>query len=191
MESWVFQEFRPDRILHSVTELLYVAASVAEESSGGKLGYPRRLFICNRSYYQKGGLKLIGNVSQNILPTVGLLHILFVFKKRQRWEEKGLTPRSIKFFVSFIKCMLVWIERWKWEFNGHQASKTCSRNILSGRTSDFHLYFYFSQPLDWSALPRLWVGGGGYTYKRKRRADQYILFYTIHFKMPSTPPPAD
>ncbi len=32
----------------------------------------------------RGGLKLIGNVSQNILPTVGLLHILFVFKKRQR-----------------------------------------------------------------------------------------------------------
>ena len=78
-----FQESRPGRILHSVTELLYVAASVAEESSGGKSGYPRSLFICNRSI-TRGGLKLIGNVSQNILPTVGLLHILFVFKKGQR-----------------------------------------------------------------------------------------------------------
>jgi hypothetical protein len=106
-------------------------------------------------------------------------------------RRKGLTPPSIKLFVSFIKCMLVWTERWKWEFNGHQASKTCSRNILSGRTSDFHLYFYFSQPLNWSALPRPWVGGGGYTYKRKRRAGRYILFYTIHFNMPSTPSTAD
>ncbi len=83
MESRVFQEFRPSRILHSVTELFYVAASMAEESSGGESGYPRSLFNCNRSI-TRGGLKLIGNVSQNILPTVGLLHILFVFKKRQR-----------------------------------------------------------------------------------------------------------
>jgi hypothetical protein len=51
-----FQEFRSGRNLHSVTELFYVAASVAEESSGGKSGYPRSLFICNRSYY-KGGSK--------------------------------------------------------------------------------------------------------------------------------------
>jgi hypothetical protein len=54
MELRVFQEFRPGRILHSVTELLYVAASVAEESSGGKSGYPRSLFICNGSYYKRG-----------------------------------------------------------------------------------------------------------------------------------------
>ncbi len=65
--------------LHSVTELFYVTARMVEESSGGKSGYPRSLFICNRSI-TKGGLKLIGNVSQNILPTVGLLHILFGFK---------------------------------------------------------------------------------------------------------------
>jgi hypothetical protein len=40
MESRVFQGFRPGRILYSVTELFYVAASVAGESSGGKIGVP-------------------------------------------------------------------------------------------------------------------------------------------------------
>ena len=77
-----FQEFRPGRNLHSMTELFYVTACMVEESSGGKSGYPRRLYICNR-FNTKRGLKLIGNVSQNILLTVGILHILFVSKKRQ------------------------------------------------------------------------------------------------------------
>jgi hypothetical protein len=34
-------------------------------------------------------------------------------------------------------------------------------------------------------------GGGGYAYKRERRADQYVLLYTIHFKIPSAPPTAE
>ncbi len=29
-------------------------------------------------------------------------------------------------------------------------------------------------------------GGGGYAYKRERRADHYILLYTIHLKISST-----
>lgn len=49
----------------------------------------RGVYLFATGLITNGGLKLIGNVSQNILPTVGLLHILFVFKKRQRWEEKG------------------------------------------------------------------------------------------------------
>jgi hypothetical protein len=106
-------------------------------------------------------------------------------------RRKGLTPPSITLFVSFIKCMLVWTERWKWEFNGHQASKTCSRNILSGRTSDFHLYFYFSQPLDWSALPRLWVGGGAIHIRGSGGRTSIYCFTLYIFKMPSTPPTAD
>ena len=111
MESRVFQEFRPGRILHSVTELLYVAASVAEESSGGKSGYPRSLFICNRSI-TRGGLKLIGNVSQNILPTVGLSTYIICVQVRTEMRKKRLTPPFID-LCSFIKCMLVWTERWK------------------------------------------------------------------------------
>ncbi len=66
-----------------MTELFYVTARMVEESSGGKSGYPQSLFICNKSI-TRGGLKLIGNILQNILPTVGALHILFVFKKEQR-----------------------------------------------------------------------------------------------------------
>ena len=54
MESRVFQEFRPGRILHSVTELLYVAASVAEESSGGKIGVPAEFIYLQQVLLQKG-----------------------------------------------------------------------------------------------------------------------------------------
>ena len=108
MESRVFQEFRPGRILHSVTELFYVAASVAEESSGGKSGYPRSLFICNRSI-TRGGLRLIGNVSQNILPTVGLSTYIICVQVRTEMRKKRLTPPFID-LGSFIKYMLVWTE---------------------------------------------------------------------------------
>ncbi len=82
-----FQEFRPGRNLHSATELFYVTASVVEESSRGKSGYPQSLYICNR-FITKGSLKLTGNVSQNILLTVGALYILFVSKERQDEKEK-------------------------------------------------------------------------------------------------------
>ncbi len=103
-----FQESRPGRNLHSVTNLFYVTASVAEESSGGKSGYPQSLFICNKSI-TKGGLKLIGNVSQNILLTVGALYILFV-SKEDKMRKKRLTPPFIDLLDSFIKCMLIWTE---------------------------------------------------------------------------------
>ena len=49
-----------------------------------EIGVPAEFIYLQQVLLQKGGLKLIGNVSQNILPTVGLLHILFVFKKGQR-----------------------------------------------------------------------------------------------------------
>ncbi len=49
-----------------------------------EIGVPAEFIYLQQVLLKKGGLKLIGNVSQNILPTVGLLHILFVFKKRQR-----------------------------------------------------------------------------------------------------------
>jgi hypothetical protein len=87
MESRVFQEFRPGRILHSVTELFYVTASMAEELSGGKSGYPRSLFICNRSI-TRGGLGLIGNVSQNILPTVGPSTYIICVQVRTEMRRK-------------------------------------------------------------------------------------------------------
>jgi hypothetical protein len=54
MESRVFQEFRPGRILYSVTELFYVAASVAEESSGGKIGVPAEFIYLQQVLLQKG-----------------------------------------------------------------------------------------------------------------------------------------
>ncbi len=96
-----------------------------------------------------------------------VFYIYYLCSRKDRNEKKRLTPPSIKLFVSFIKCMLVWTEKWKRECNGHQSSK------LRGPP------------------PSMSGGGGGYAYKRKRRADQYILFYTIHFRMPSTPPTAD
>jgi hypothetical protein len=34
--------------LHSMTELFYVTARMVEESSRGKSGYPRNLYICKR-----------------------------------------------------------------------------------------------------------------------------------------------
>jgi hypothetical protein len=70
-----------------VTELFYVTARMVEESSGGKSGYPRSLYFAT-GLFQKGGLKLIGNVLQNILLTVGALYILFVSKARQDEKEK-------------------------------------------------------------------------------------------------------
>ncbi len=103
-----FQGPRPGRNLHSVTELFYVTASVAEESSGGKSGYPRSLFICNRSI-TRGGLRLIGNVSQNILPTVGLSTYIICVQVRTEMRKKRLTPPFID-LGSFIKCMLIWTE---------------------------------------------------------------------------------
>jgi hypothetical protein len=85
-----------------VTELFYVTARMVEESSGGKSGHPRNLYICNR-FITKGGLKLIGNVPQNILLTVGTLHLLFVSKKRQ--DEKEKIDTTIYRFTCFIHKM--------------------------------------------------------------------------------------
>ena len=93
-----------------MTELFYVTARVAEESSGGKSGYPRSLFICNRSI-TRGGLKLIGNVSQNILPTVGLSTYIICVQVRTEMRKKRLTPPCIDLLVSFITYMLLWTER--------------------------------------------------------------------------------
>ncbi len=103
-----FQGPRPGRNLHSVTELFYVTTSVAEESSGGKSGYPRSLFICNRPI-TRGGLKLIGNVSQNILPTVGLSTYIICVQVRTEMRKKRFTPPFIG-LGSFIKYMLIWTE---------------------------------------------------------------------------------
>ena len=85
-----------------------MTARMVEESSGGKSGHPRNLYICNR-FITKGGLKLIGNVSQNILLTVGALYILFV-SKEDKMRQKRLTPPFIDLLDSFIKCMLIWTE---------------------------------------------------------------------------------
>ncbi len=73
-----------------------------EESSGGKSGYPQSLFICNRSI-TRGGLKLIGNILQDILPTVGVLHILFVFKKNS--DEKKKVDTTVYRITCFIHKM--------------------------------------------------------------------------------------
>ena len=61
----------------------------------------RGVYLFATGLITNGGLKLIGNVSQNILPTVGLLHILFVFKKKTEMRRKRLTPPSIKLLVLF------------------------------------------------------------------------------------------
>jgi hypothetical protein len=76
---------------------------VVEESSGGKSGHPQSLFICNKSI-ARGGLKLIGNILQNILPTVGALPILFVFKKKKR-DEKRKVDTTIYRTTCFIHKM--------------------------------------------------------------------------------------
>ena len=81
---------------------------MVEESSGGKSGYPRSLYIAI-GLFQKGGLKLIGNVSQNILPTVGLSTYIICVQVRTEMRKKRLTPPFID-LCSFIKCMLIWTE---------------------------------------------------------------------------------
>ncbi len=92
-----------------MTELFYVTASVVEESSGGKSGYPQSLYICNR-FITKGGLKLTGNVSQNILLTVGALYIYYLCPRKDKMRRKRLTSPFIDLLDSFIKCMLIWTE---------------------------------------------------------------------------------
>jgi hypothetical protein len=69
----------------------------------------RGVYLFATGLITKGGLKLIGNVSQNILLTVGALYILFV-SKEDKMRQKRLTPPFIDLLDSFIKCMLIWTE---------------------------------------------------------------------------------
>ena len=75
-----------------------------------EIGVPAEFIYLQQVLLQERSLKLIGNVSQNILPTVGLSSYISCVQERTEMRRKGLTPPSIKLFVSFIKCMLIWTE---------------------------------------------------------------------------------
>jgi hypothetical protein len=103
-----FQEFRPGRKLAFCDRVILCDRAYGGRIVWREIGVPAEFIYLQQVYYTVG-LKLIGNVSQNILLTVGVLHILFVSKKN-KMRRKRLTPPSIDLLVLFIKCMLIWTE---------------------------------------------------------------------------------
>jgi hypothetical protein len=69
----------------------------------------RGVYLFATDLITKGGLRLIGNVSQNILPTAGLSTYIICVQVRTGMRKKRLTPPFID-LGSFIKYMLIWTE---------------------------------------------------------------------------------
>ncbi len=82
-----FQKFRPGRKFAFCDRVILCDRAYGGRIVWREIGVPAEFIFCNR-FITKGGLKLIGNVLQNIFLTVGALHRLFMSKESQDEKEK-------------------------------------------------------------------------------------------------------